>query len=251
MYLLPYLLIKNRLKEIAEIGMIDFDLGQDTPRYKGGVRKTPAVFISFRPVNTNSLGKSEQMGQMEFDVRLVTSVSNADDKRLTENRPVNHFALMEAINNKLHKFRMRLGQLPNFADYGAEDMQVTGSIQRILIDPNDGNSSLMRNTQRYSCTVKEISGNTIYQKILADFEPELSSELPECHPATAIIEDQNGVELKREQIASGAKKTITVNTNGGGGASSFDLFINVDGENEHTDIIDEETTIDINLTFEQ
>lgn len=153
MQLIPYLLVKNRLKQINDIGLVDYDFGQGTNASKGQLTNVPAALISISNANPNPLGGNYQMAVLQIEVRLITDCTHANDEALTIGNELQHQALFEAINAKLQKWRGILGQLPDFANYGEATEVVTGSLQRTFIGFPKINKKYLSSTQRFQCVV--------------------------------------------------------------------------------------------------
>lgn len=168
MYKIPYLLIKELLKTITELKMIDTDLGQDTSRFKGGLKAAPAALIRFLPMETNSLGRGQQEGELEFEIRTISDVSHGDDRRITNDLPINHYELCDKVYQAIDGQSCMITQAPGYEDTDP-DQRVLGTISRISIADDTAFDRLMRTTQRFKCYVKIDANQVVYTAAVASF----------------------------------------------------------------------------------
>ncbi len=154
MYKIPYLILKAKLTALTDLKLVDIDLQQE--RAKGGLRCAPAALIRFLPTALTSIGKRQQQGELEFEVRLLSDVSHGDDKRITNNLPVNHYELCELIYKALDGTSGKLSEAAGFTDLAgtANDSLVLGTIDRSNIADGNSYTRLMQTTQRFKCFVK-------------------------------------------------------------------------------------------------
>lgn len=157
MWLLPYLLIRNKLQTITALKEVGWDVGQGTSKYKGGLRCSPAAFIKFLPAQTSTLGDKIQEAEVQFTIRLVQDIVS-DDKGLLDNSIVNeHMDLGNVIFSALQGFRGKLSDIPGQESKvnTSDDFQVLNSINRTSIETSQTPDSITVTTQTFKVYLKD------------------------------------------------------------------------------------------------
>ena len=162
MHLVPFLLIQNRLKQIASLNMVEYDAGQGLQN-KGHVLDAPAAFIKINNVSTQSLAGQRQMAVVQIEVRLITELMHEGAQALINGGDYQHQKVFDLINSNLHKWRAILGQLDNHADYGEADEVVTGSLQRVFVEFPTSRKRHLTSIQRYQALIIDTGLSTQYQ----------------------------------------------------------------------------------------
>lgn len=186
MFVLPYQAIANRLgTELSGIApLIQCYLGEPAQDGEGNLLyTTPAVFIKFSPVRTQSrliaFGlPSIQYGEMEVTVILIDDCVYDDDRRILDTG-LNHLAKAEAIYLALQNFSPLLSDLPgNSALLGTqEDAVIFNEMERVGITPDHGISNLLRTEQTFRCVANDLSALPGYIEILRNLDLALSLEV--------------------------------------------------------------------------
>lgn len=153
MFTAQYLALKKYLQtkfpELKEIAWYQQQYRQGT------IFVTPALYVEFETTNTQRMGRGIQMYEnLYFNLHLVGTALQTDDKRVEDNSVLDHHKLARNINQSVEAiFRPRMSYLK--PDH-TPNHQIMNSIQRQSIKPDHTLSSLIVTIQRYKCTAYDI-----------------------------------------------------------------------------------------------
>jgi hypothetical protein len=166
-----YILLRNRLKEIAELDEVDWYTGQDEQDGQQEMIVQNGCYIEFMPADFTQLSNMVQQAVIEFDVRLVQdAVYNGEERILDPG--LQHLDLTAAIYTKLQGFGAMLSHIPALAHLqgSAQDIVVINDIQRIGIIPDHSINNLLITVQRFRCLVRDVAAVPALQPILATLQ---------------------------------------------------------------------------------
>lgn len=172
---LPFLLIKQALTTLVldddqnpALKKVEWDQGQDTSLFKGGLTTTPACLIKFLPITTKQLGNSVQEGLLQFDVRTITLEYQAGDKRL--NKPtLDHLEIVDRVYQVLDGYSPLLSDISAFADLKGtdNDYRVFGSLSRTKYIPDHSHRGRFTTVQSFKAHFKDYTAVKELTKSLA------------------------------------------------------------------------------------
>ena len=163
-----YILLKNRLSEIAEFKEIDWFTGQYDQSGEQELAVDAGCYIEFFPGDWQTLGAGQQQTVLLFDVHLVQDCVLVGDKRVLSNS-LNHLALAQNIYTKLQGWGAMLSDISAFSGLAgtSEDVVIINEIVRMATTPDMRLKKIIVTVQRFSCLIRDVSASPQYQEISA------------------------------------------------------------------------------------
>ncbi len=171
MYKYPYLLSKKRLAEkIPALKDIDIYKGQDNR--KGKLLVSPGLYFRFLPTETESLGDGIQAGVVEVELILLQDNLLDDDKMIDDPDTLDHLDLVDLINKYYSGYSDFISSLDQFASLKdtPNDWKPMNTVDRISVDLDTDNGSILKTVQKFKFYCKDYSGNKTWTKIVTEIE---------------------------------------------------------------------------------
>ncbi len=148
-----YIALRDDLREIPEIKLVDWYLEQDFQNREQAVHITPALYISIKDIDWQSHFHHVQRGVMRFELRLITETKHGDENDMLDMTYIGHLNIEQLVYIRM--------QGAEFQDLSGNT--IINSIHRVRQQTHQTINNLVRTSQIFEATVYDYAAVKTYR----------------------------------------------------------------------------------------
>jgi hypothetical protein len=177
-----YLILKEKIKTVAQIALVEWYKQQDSPLNKGGITVVPVCYIEFMPVTWRNLGSDIKEADLNFNLIFITDNVLDNDFRIAPTEVVagyDHDALVKLLVKKIEGKSGWLSELEAYAGLADsdDDRRYLGSMCLTSSTPDHRNKALLKTIHSFTSYIKDWDYMPVYTPYTGEASLDITFEI--------------------------------------------------------------------------